>query len=159
MHAGRLATLVSQLVHCCAYALLHLDVLPDSLPPCPVDEQDEHVSVITKDPNRFCTASCGLQHIATQRVVRLLMGDETVVKFVNELHVILRGISTQDAGEETFVIGILQDCLSAWEWCVGRQMEVLRSCPGWTHPLVVLRSWLIIIIAVKHSTNFWASGG
>ena len=52
------------------------------------------------------------------------MGDETV-KFANELHVILRGISTQDAGEETFVLGILQDCFSAWEWCVGRQMEVL----------------------------------
>ena len=41
------------------------------------------------------------------------MGDETV-KFVNELHIILRGISTQDAGEETFVLGIIQDCFSAW---------------------------------------------
>ena len=136
-----------------AVPLLHLDVIPDSLPPCPVDEQDEHVSVITNDPNRFCTASCGLQHIATQRDVRLLMGDETV-KFVNELHVILRGISTQDAGEETFVLGILQDCFSVWEWCAGRQMEVFRSCPGSPHPLVVLRSWLIIIIAVKQH-QFW----
>ena len=31
------------------------------------------------------------------------MGDETV-KSVNELHVILRGISTQDAGEETLFL-------------------------------------------------------
>ncbi len=85
-----------------------------------VDEQDEHVSVITNDPNRSCTASCGLQHIGTQRDVRLLMGDE-IVKFVSELHVTLRGISTQDAGEEAFVLGILQDCFSAWEWCVGRR--------------------------------------
>ena len=82
------------LVHCYAYVkhravpLLHLDFLIDSLPPCPVDDQDEHVSVVTNDPNHLCTASCGLQHIATQRDVRLLMGDETV-KFVNELHVIL----------------------------------------------------------------------
>ena len=49
VHAGQLATIVSQLVHhCCAYVkpravpLLHIDVLPDSVPPCPVDE---HVSV------------------------------------------------------------------------------------------------------------------
>ena len=84
------------------------------------------------------------------------MGDETV-NFVNELHVILRGIYTQDAGEETFVLGIRQDCFSAWEWCVGRQMEVLRSCPGSPHPLVVLRSWLIIIAIKQH--QFWASGG
>ena len=140
-----------------AVPLLHLDVLPDILPPCPVDEQDEHVSVITNDPNRFYTASCGLQHIATQRDIRLLMGDETV-KFVNELRIILRGISTKDAGEETFVLGILQDCFSAWEWCVGRQKEVLRSCPGSPRPLVILRSWVIIIIAVKQH-QFWASGG
>ena len=60
----------------------------DSLPSCPVDEQDEHVSVVTNNPNRFCTASCGLQHIATQRDVRLIMGDETV-KIVNELPVTL----------------------------------------------------------------------
>ncbi len=106
--------------------------------------------------NRFCTASCGLQHIATQRDVRLLMGDETV-KFVSELHVILRGISTQDAGEETFVLGILQDCFSAWEWCVGRQMEVLKSCPGSPHPLAIRRSWLILVIAVKQHQflGFW----
>ena len=46
------------------------------------------MSVVTNDHNRFGTASCGLQHIATQRDVRLLMGDVTV-KVVNELHVIL----------------------------------------------------------------------
>ena len=45
--------------------------------------------------------------------------------------------------------GNLQDCFSAWEWGVGRQMEVLRSCSGSPHPPVVLRSWLILIIAVK----------
>ena len=82
------------LVHCCTYVkhrpvpLLHLDVLPDNLPPCPVDEQDENVSVVTDDPNRFSPANCCLQHITTERDVRLLMGDETI-KFVNELHVIL----------------------------------------------------------------------
>ena len=47
--------------------LLHLDVLHDSLPLCPVDEQDKNVSVVTDDPNRFSTASCGLQHITTER--------------------------------------------------------------------------------------------
>ena len=88
-------------------------------PPCPVDEQDGHVSVVTNDPNHLCTASCGLQHIATRRDIRLLMGDQTV-KCDNELHVILYGISMQDAGEETFVPGIPQDCFSVWEWCVWR---------------------------------------
>ena len=44
-----------------------------------------------------------MAHITTERDVRLLMGDETI-KFVNELYVILLGISTQDAGEETFVL-------------------------------------------------------
>ena len=68
VHAGQLATLASQLVHCCAYGkrrvvpLLNMDVLPDILPPCPVYEQDEHDSVVTNYPNRFCTARCGLQH-------------------------------------------------------------------------------------------------
>ena len=94
VHAGQLATLVPQLVYRWAYVkhrpvpLLHLDVLPDSLPPCPVYEQDENASVVTDDPNRFSLASWGLQHITTERDVRLLMGDETI-KFVNELHVIL----------------------------------------------------------------------
>ena len=61
MHAGQLATLVPQLVYCCPYVkhrpvpLLHLDVLPDSLPPGPVDEQDENVSVVTDDSNRLST--------------------------------------------------------------------------------------------------------
>ena len=36
-------------------------------------------------------------------------------------------------------------------------MEVLRSCPGSPHPLVVLRSWRILIIAVKQHQllGFW----
>ena len=72
----------------------------------------------------------------------------------NELHGILYGISTKDAGEETFgedtfVLGILQDRFSGWVLWVRRQMEVLRSCSGSPHPLVVLRIWLILIIAVK----------
>ena len=76
VHVGQLATLAPQPVHCCAYVdhraipLRRLDVLPDNLPLCPVDEQDEHVSVVTNDPNHFCTAGCGLEHIATQRDIR-----------------------------------------------------------------------------------------
>ena len=37
---------------------------------------------------------------------------------------------------------------------LGRQMEVHRSCLGSPHPLVELRSWLILIIAVKQH-QFW----
>ena len=43
--------------------------LPDILPLCPEDEQDEHVSVVTSDPNHLCTGSCGLQHITIHSVM------------------------------------------------------------------------------------------
>ena len=34
-------------------------------------------------------------------------------------------------------------------------MEVLRSCSGSPHPLVDLRNWFILVIAVKQHQLFW----
>ena len=92
MHAGQPDILASQLVHCCAYgkhravSLLHLDVLPGILPPCPVDEQDVHGSVVTLTVSALLAAASSIIK-AIQPDVCLLVGDESV-KFVNELHVI-----------------------------------------------------------------------
>ena len=66
-------------------------------------------------------------------------------------------ISASGSERERSLASNVMDCFSVWVWCVGHQMEVLRSCPGLHHPLVVLRSWLILIIAVKQHQllGFW----
>ena len=84
------------------------------------------------------------------------MGDETVKRAarysVGYIETVLPHVHLQSVlydFRHNFVLGILQDCFSAWEWCVGRQMKVLRSCPGSPHPIVVLHRWLILIAADK----------
>ena len=83
--------------------------------------------------------------------------DETV-KFVNELHVILYGIYTHRVlARRPLFLEFSRVASLYGSGCDGHQMEVLRSFPDSPHRLVVLRSWPIIIIAVKQHQllGFW----